>query len=680
MSISNQSKHNRRYTTDTYIAAVKEIGKNAERYDYSKTVFVRIKDKITVYCKRCERQFTQSASTHLHLKTQCPCYSNQDKKPAYYLEIAQRLAKTRGGKLISTNYVNSKTNLEWECKCGCRFRNLLSNIERQNQWCPACYKQSRGVKRRKGQEDFLRELRVVHGEKYGYDAVQYRGVENKILLYCKSCRHEFSILARTALNGSGCKQCAKKSIGNKNRKYRLADMHQLATQYGGRLLSISYNRVDRALTWKCSKGHIFEKSPRQIMSKHTWCYECNVTHKRGEKIVRLYLERLFGKTFTSVRPKWLVYEKGFPLELDGFNAELAIAFEHQGAQHDTYVSHFHRTEVAFRNRKKADAFKKRECKRRGVKLLVIPELFNKLQPAELPAFINCQLVELGIRKPPIPTSIDDIVRDYYAEYDYLSYSEAKVVLAKYGFKYKREFRKAYDSGQIPNNVPRDPREYYLKTKNWESWYDFLGDAYVGDKSETWMSFAEARQMVHSLALRSNAEWNRLVKSGELPNRVPADPKRVYSRSGDWVSMADWLGSESVQVGTKKAVVVFDKEGNRVHEFESAAAASRATGVNFSDISGCCRGIREHACGLRFQFAKQAAKRLSPLWRVLHRNQSVSQYSGEGKLIRTFPTARLAAQSIGVSRSAIQMCCTGRTKLSGGFQWRYGSEEKMPVRT
>jgi hypothetical protein len=665
------------YTTESYIARVSKIGDNANRYDYSRTVYTCIKDKVAIYCKRCEKEFWQSASTHLHRGTQCPCYSGQDKVPEYYLEKARTLAVARGGKLISTSYVNSKTGLEWQCKLGHVWTNTLSNVDRLNQWCPNCYNQQRGQKRRKSPSKFLEELVAVHGERYGYDKVNYLGIDEKVTLYCHSCEAYFDILARTAIRGAGCWACAKVSIGEKNRKYTLGDLQELAACFEGKLLSESYSNVHEALTWQCKKGHVFEKSARHIMAKWTWCDKCNVSYKRGEKIVRLYFEALFGKPFPSNRPEWLKYVNGFPLELDGFNQEMLLAFEHQGLQHERYIRFFHATEAKFHDLKQADLFKRRMCKKQGVTLIHIPELFNSIAPEALPKFIDKELRKHGVSVEPKPELMPEILRSYYAAHDYLAYAEAKLAVSSFGFVSKKQFQKSLEAGQLPKNLPREPREHYLKTQEWIGWRDFLGEKYVGDKSSTWLPFEEARELVAAMNLRSSSEWSRAVKRGKIPPQIPADPRSVYSRVGKWISMGHWLGLTDARVGTQKPVVMYDIDGMQINRFRSVSEASRATGINFSDISGVCRGVRNHTHGRRFRFEAGAPNTLPPLKKYSKRNQGVARFNLHWEFIDWFPNARHAAAACGGSDKAIRLCCSGGIKSSAGYRWKYQDD---PART
>ncbi len=58
------------------------------------------------------------------------------------IEEMQSIATARGGRCLSTQYVNNNTPLEWECAQGHRWFAIASNI-RKGSWCPACAVQQR---------------------------------------------------------------------------------------------------------------------------------------------------------------------------------------------------------------------------------------------------------------------------------------------------------------------------------------------------------------------------------------------------------------------------------------------------------------------------------------------------------------------------------------------------------
>ncbi len=100
--------------------------------------------------------------------------------------------------------------------------------------------------------------------------------------------------------------------------------------------------------------YIIDKTtPREYFGKKQSSY--------GEMISRYTLEWIFNQSFPTQYPKFLGGQ-----ELDGLNAELKIAFEHQGPWHN--MNYFQwRYETGLK-----DDFKLEMCKRNGIVLLQIP--------------------------------------------------------------------------------------------------------------------------------------------------------------------------------------------------------------------------------------------------------------------------------------------------------------------
>jgi hypothetical protein len=63
------------------------------------------------------------------------------------------------------------------------------------------------------------------------------------------------------------------------------------------------------------------------------------------------------------------------------------------------------------------------------------------------------------------------------------------------------------------------------------------------KTEFW-PYENARQFVHSLGLKSVAEWDQYRRSGNRPDYIPSTPRRTYKNKG-WVNWADGLGRSTV---------------------------------------------------------------------------------------------------------------------------------------
>jgi hypothetical protein len=74
-------------------------------------------------------------------------------------------------------------------------------------------------------------------------------------------------------------------------------------------------------------------------------------------------------------------------------------------------------------------------------------------------------------------------------------------------------------------------------------------------------FAEAKDYVHSIGLRSEKEWREYCKSGKKPADIPYKPSRTYEN--EWKGMGDWLGTGRIADQQRK-FRPFEEARNYVH--------------------------------------------------------------------------------------------------------------------
>ena len=147
----------------------------------------------------------------------------------------------------------------------------------------------------------------------------------------------------------------------------------------------------------CENGHETKISPNSIFSG-AWCGKCHEEQNfAGETKCREIFEELFSKPFAKDRPEWLIGPKGRPLELDGYNEGLKIAFEYNGIQHYQYHEFFHKGDPReFQKEQEYDALKDKECKDHGVVLVWIPYWIDEHDRKQ---FIIDELIGRGIKMP-----------------------------------------------------------------------------------------------------------------------------------------------------------------------------------------------------------------------------------------------------------------------------------------
>ena len=324
------------------------------------------------------------------------------------IEEMQHIAKDRGGKCLSTEYVNNSTKLEWKCKNGHVWLAIPNNIKRRGNWCPKCARDKHRLT--------IEEMQKI-AESKGGRCLSKKYIDNKTKLQWKCADGHIWMATPCGIKmGGWCSKCAIKRNGEKRRltieemqeiaksrggecltkkyvnsqtkikwkckeghvwwatpgcvkygdwcpvcggvaKLTIEEMQEIAKSRGGKCLSTEYINSRMKLKWKCADGHMWWAAPHDVKGG-TWCPDC--TNFIGEKIFRYTLGCIFQETFLKVKPKWLMGNHKSSLELDAYCKKVMLAGEYNG-------DYWHKKE----KRKINDKLTLKGCKKQGVSLLIV---------------------------------------------------------------------------------------------------------------------------------------------------------------------------------------------------------------------------------------------------------------------------------------------------------------------
>jgi superfamily II DNA or RNA helicase len=121
---------------------------------------------------------------------------------------------------------------------------------------------------------------------------------------------------------------------------------------------------------------------------------------------------------------------------------------------------------------------------------------------------------------------------------YRPFAEARDFVHTLRLKDDSQWREYRKSGKKPPDIPSNPNTVYKK--EWKGTGDWLGTGRVADRYKEFRPFAEARDYVHKLGLKSQEEWKKYCDSGQKPPDIPSAPNAVYEN--EWTSWGDWLGT------------------------------------------------------------------------------------------------------------------------------------------
>jgi SAM-dependent methyltransferase len=120
-----------------------------------------------------------------------------------------------------------------------------------------------------------------------------------------------------------------------------------------------------------------------------------------------------------------------------------------------------------------------------------------------------------------------------------TFEEARTFVQSLELKSRNEWRTWAKSDARPDDIPANPARTY-KDKGWAGMGDWLGTGTIAVFNRTYRPFKEARLYVHTLGLKSLAEWWLWSKSDAKPDDIPADPSNTYKDKG-WIGWGNWLG-------------------------------------------------------------------------------------------------------------------------------------------
>ena len=300
------------------------------------------------------------------------------------LEECQELAISRGGKCLSTEYKNKDTRMEWKCKEESHpsWFATFGSVKNSNTWCLICSGNA------KLSLEECQELAISRGGKCL--STEYINAQTYIEWKCKEEYHKpwFATFNKIKNQQTWCPTCAG------NEKLTLEECQELAISRGGECLSTEYINAHISMEWKCKE----ESHPswfanfNNVKHANTWCPYCSKS--RSEKLCREILEEYTGLPFPSIRPDWLKNITMYNLELDGFCEDLNFGFEYQGIQHDEYNAFFHiNDQENFERQQERDKLKLELCKKRNIDVLIIPHTLSYQNENELRIFIKEELIK-----------------------------------------------------------------------------------------------------------------------------------------------------------------------------------------------------------------------------------------------------------------------------------------------
>ena len=197
-------------TLDDFIKKAIEI--HGDKYDYSKVEYKNTETKVCIICPE-HGEFWQKPNNHLHGQG-CPkCGREKSQKNRSFIRqdfinICNNVHHNFYD-YSKVDYVNNMSKVCIICPEHGEFWQRASS-HLHGQGCPLCAKRDASIKRTLTTEDFIAKAKQIHGSKYDYSKVEYKGNKSRVSIICPK-HGEFLQIPNGHLNGQGCPKC-----GNNN--------------------------------------------------------------------------------------------------------------------------------------------------------------------------------------------------------------------------------------------------------------------------------------------------------------------------------------------------------------------------------------------------------------------------------------------------------------------------------
>lgn len=371
------------------------------------------------------------------------------------------------------------------------------------------------------QNGFLKKLAKVHGNKVT-TSDRYITALTKISFHCTNCGHDWKTTPSHVLDGSGCPLCASSKISRALSSTQSQFLYKLSRVHGNLIATQDkYINAKTKMKFYCNKcGYVWSATPDSIL-RGQGCPGCKSSS--GEQIVRAILE--FNEI--DYDPQYDFTIRGKIHRLDFVlkdNKSNWCVIQPDGVQHTWKYKQF------IKDKKEAEqVFKDRVSRDKDE---------NKYLPI------------LGVRVLRIPWIWFDLDNIFILLQDFLGYNLKKP--NKYYIpKYKNIKEMVYDyleHGNIKNICSKYQVSYYSVINNFKSYFGMTRKEYA------------------KLHPEYHIYWG--------------------SNSGSFKSIS---------------VCCIDGHGTCTR-YPSISEASRKTGASYSSISNCIHGKQKTAGGYRWEYA------------------------------------------------------------------------------
>jgi len=259
-------------TTEKFIEQSIKIHGN--KYDYSKVKYISNLKEVCIICSK-HGEFMQKPNCHL-LNHGCPkcAVERRTKTPD---EIISDFTLAHGKKYDYSKvvYKDDSTRVCIICSKHGEFWQE-PGVHKKGSGCPECYES----RRTKTQDDFIKEAKVIHGDKYDYSKVKYIGHRNRVCIICPKHGEFWQSPGCHVTRRCNCPKCSMEGKTRTTAEFikEARDVHGNKYDYS----KVDYVRRSDKVCIICPKHGEFLQTPANHLRGNK-CFKCaKIVLKDGE--------------------------------------------------------------------------------------------------------------------------------------------------------------------------------------------------------------------------------------------------------------------------------------------------------------------------------------------------------------------------------------------------------------
>lgn len=337
-----------------FLTAAKE--KYGDNFNYDQCIFVDSKTYVIIKCNTCGTEFPQTPNRHLlkECKGGCPkCMINNMKIASSNTteDFISKSIQIYGDKYdySASNYIDAFEHVSIRC---IEHDVVFEQAPRNHYIYEGCHKCVR-KNRMKTQEEFIRDAKKIHGDRFDYSKAVYNGVNEKVIIRCIKHDYEFPQIANAHTSyEQGCSKCAHEELAILNTLTNDEFIGNCKKRYGDKFNydKTNYSRYDSKITVTCNNCHNDSTPIARHHYAYGACLHCAPVSK---------CEVIISTILTKYN---INFKEQFRLEndirrYDFLLTDLNVIIEFDGQQHVFFVPHWHRTIEKFLENQQVDADK-----------------------------------------------------------------------------------------------------------------------------------------------------------------------------------------------------------------------------------------------------------------------------------------------------------------------------------